>query len=76
MESLLIFIAIFVIDALIKRASAKKKALEDKQLNEESSDDSANEEFDENEEPSLEPSPSANRKLQEYIKQFEEAQNL
>lgn len=74
MESLLIFIAIFVIDALIKRASAKKKALEDKQLNEESSDDSANEEFDENEEPSLEPSPSANRKLQEYIKQFEEAQ--
>ena len=74
MESLLIFVAIFVIDALIKRASAKKKALEDKQLNEESSDDSANEEFDENEEPSLEPSPSANRKLQEYIKQFEEAQ--
>ena len=74
MESLLIFIAIFVIDALIKRASAKKKALEDKQRNEEDYDSSANEEFDENEEPSLEPSPSANRKLQEYIKQFEEAQ--
>jgi hypothetical protein len=74
MESLLIFIAIFVIDALIKRASAKKKALQDKQRNEEDYDSSANEEFDENEQPSLEPSPSANRKLQEYIKQFEEAQ--
>jgi hypothetical protein len=74
MESLLIFIAIFVIDALIKRASAKKKALQDKQHNEEDYDSSANEEFDENEQPSLEPSPSANRKLQEYIKQFEEAQ--
>ena len=73
MESLLIFIAIFVIDALIKRANAKKKALEEKQLNEDS-DETANEEFDESEEPSLEPSPSANRKLQEYIKQFEEAQ--
>ena len=74
MESLLIFIAIFVIDALIKRASAKKKALQDKQRNEEDYDSTANEEFDENEQPSLEPSPSANRKLQEYIKQFEEAQ--
>ena len=73
MESLLIFIAIFVIDALIKRANAKKKALEEKQLHEDS-DETENEEFDESEEPSLEPSPSANRKLQEYIKQFEEAQ--
>ena len=73
MESLLIFIAIFVIDALIKRANAKKKALEEKQLHEDS-DETENEEFDESEEPSLEQSPSANRKLQEYIKQFEEAQ--
>ena len=67
MESLLIFIAIFVIDALIKRANAKKKALEEKQLHEDS-DETENEEFDESEEPSLEQSPSANRKLQEYIK--------
>ena len=74
MESLLIFIAIFVIDALIKRASAKKKALEDKQLNEESFDDTANEEFDESEGAPPEHIPSASRKLQEYIKQFEEAQ--
>ena len=73
MESLLIFIAIFVIDALIKRANAKKKALVEKQLHEDS-DETENEEFDESEEPSLEQSPSANRKLQEYIKQFEEAQ--
>lgn len=73
MESLLIFIAIFVIDALIKRANAKKKALEEKQLHEDS-DETENEKFDESEEPSLEQSPSANRKLQEYIKQFEEAQ--
>ena len=73
MESLLIFIAIFVIDALIKRANAKKKALEEKQLHEDS-DETENEEFDESEDPSLEQSPSANRKLQEYIMQFEEAQ--
>ncbi|WP_290763511.1 hypothetical protein [Fibrobacter sp. UBA4297] len=73
MESLLIFIAIFVIDALIKRANAKKKALEEKQYHEDS-DETANEEFDENEDTSLKPPPSANRKLQEYIKQFEEAQ--
>lgn len=73
MESLLIFIAIFVIDALIKRANAKKKALEEKQYHEDS-DETANEEFDESEDTSLKPPPSANRKLQEYIKQFEEAQ--
>ena len=73
MESLLIFIAIFVIDALIKRANAKKKALEEKQLHEDS-DETENEEFDESEDPALEQSPSANRKLQEYIMQFEEAQ--
>jgi hypothetical protein len=73
MESLLIFIAIFVIDALIKRANAKKKALEEKQLHEDS-DETENEEFDESEDTSLKPPPSANRKLQEYIKQFEEAQ--
>ena len=69
MESLLIFIAIFVIDALIKRANAKKKALEEKQLHEDS-DETENEEFDESEEPSLEQSPSANRKLQRYRSWF------
>jgi hypothetical protein len=74
MESLLIFIAIFVIDALIKRASAKKKALENKQHDEESYDSPPSEEFDEREDAPPEPTPSASRKLQEYIKQFEEAQ--
>ena len=73
MESLLIFIAIFVIDALIKRANAKKKALEEKQLHEDSNEN-ANEETGSSEEQPPEPSPSAARKLQEYIKQFEEAQ--
>jgi hypothetical protein len=73
MESLLIFIAIFVIDALIKRASAKKKALEEKQLHEDP-DNTANKEFDESDEAPPGKPTSVSRKLQEYIKQFEEAQ--
>lgn len=77
MESLLIFIAIFVIDALIKRANAKKKAEQQQHQapttdsTQEFEDERDDENFDESAPP--EPSPVA-RKLQEYIKQFEEAQ--
>ena len=84
MESLLIFIAIFVIDALIKRANAKKKsqkqppswnAPEDdssQELEEEHDSEAYDERTDEDVPPA--PKPFAARKLQEYIKQFEEAQ--
>ena len=85
MESLLILIAIVVIDALIKRANAKKKAQQQPPPWQAPEDDSSqeleeatrDEEFDERtdeESPPREPRPFAARKLQEYIKQFEEAQ--
>ena len=80
MESLLIFIAIFVIDALIKRANAKKKAEQQQQhaptddSTQEFDEERDDENFDENEDSPPEPKPFAARKLQEYIKQFEEAQ--
>lgn len=84
MESLLIFIAIFVIDALIKRANAKKKSQQQPppwqnsemdsshDLEDETSDEDFDERTDEDAPP--EPKPFAARKLQEYIKQFEAAQ--
>ena len=83
MESLLIFIAIFVIDALIKRANAKKKSPQPpprhaaetdstRELDKELSDEDFDEPADDQAPP--EPKPSVARKLQEYIKQFEEAQ--
>ena len=77
MESLLIFIVIFVIDALVKRANAKKKAEQQQHhapttdSTQEFEDNRDDENFDESVPP--EPSPVA-RKLQEYIKQFEQAQ--
>lgn len=82
MESLLIFIAIFVIDALIKRANAKKKA---EQLQHQAPTSDSTQEFEEerndedfderaNDQASPPPKPFVARKLQEYIKQFEEAQ--
>ena len=77
MESLLIFIAIFVIDALIKRANAKKNAEQQQRhapttdSTQEFEDNRDDEDFDESAPP--EPSPVA-RKLQDYIKQFEQAQ--
>ena len=78
MESLLIFIVIFVIDALIKRANAKKNAEQEQQRHapttdstQEFEDNRDDEDFDESAPP--EPSPVA-RKLQDYIKQFEQAQ--
>ena len=80
MESLLIFIAIFVIDALIKRANAKKKSEQQQQhaptddSMQEFEEERDDENFDENEDSPPEPKPFAARKLQEYIKQFEEAQ--
>lgn len=80
MESLLIFIAIFVIDALIKRANAKKKAEQQQQhaptddSTQEFDEERDDENFDENEDSPPETKPFATRKLQEYIKQFEEAQ--
>ncbi|WP_405323118.1 hypothetical protein [Fibrobacter sp.] len=80
MESLLIFIAIFVIDALIKRANAKKKSEQQQQhaptddSMQEFEDERDDENFDENEDSPPESKPFAARKLQEYIKQFEEAQ--
>ena len=80
MESLLIFIAIFVIDALIKRANAKKKSEQQQQhaptddSTQEFDEERDDENFDENEDSPPETKPFAARKLQEYIKQFEEAQ--
>ena len=80
MESLLIFIAIFVIDALIKRANAKKKSEQQQQhaptddSMQEFDEERDDENFDENEDSPPETKPFAARKLQEYIKQFEEAQ--
>ena len=84
MESLLIFIAIFVIDALIKRANAKKKSQEQQPPYRAPADDSSpefenelnDEEFDERTDEDAPPAekPFVARKLQEYIKQFEEAQ--
>ena len=80
MESLLIFIAIFVIDALIKRANAKKKSEQQQQhaptddSMQEFEEERDDENFDENEDSPPETKPFAARKLQEYIKQFEEAQ--
>lgn len=80
MESLLIFIAIFVIDALIKRANAKKKSEQQQQhaptddSMQEFEEERDEENFDENEDSPPESKPFAARKLQEYIKQFEEAQ--
>ncbi len=77
MESLLIFIVIIVIDALVKRANAKKKA-EQQQHHAPTTD--STQEFednrnDENSDESVPPEPSpVARKLQEYIKQFEQAQ--
>ena len=68
MESILIFIAIFVIDTLIKRANAKKKQQEEEQAN-------ANEDEQEYMDEQVPSEPvSSSRKLQEYIKQFEAAQ--
>ncbi len=82
MESLLIFIAIFVIDALIKRANAKKKAEQQQnhapttdstqEFEEEQDDEDFDERADDQASPS--PKPYVARKLQEYIKQFEAAQ--
>ena len=80
MESLLIFIAIFVIDALIKRANAKKKSEQQQQhaptddSTQEFDEERDDENFDENEDSPPETKPFVTRKLQEYIKQFEEAQ--
>ena len=82
MESLLIFIAIFVIDALIKRANAKKKAEQQQnhaptadstqEFEEEQEDEDFDERADDQAAPA--PKPFVARKLQEYIKQFEAAQ--
>ncbi len=81
MESLLIFIAIFVIDALIKRANAKKKAEQEQQRHAPSADSTQefneeqdDEDFDERADDQAAPKPYVARKLQEYIKQFEAAQ--
>lgn len=78
MESLLIFIAIFVIDALIKRANAKKNA--EQQQHHAPTTDSTQEYDDERDDENMdedvpsEPASPVARKLQEYIKQFEQAQ--
>ena len=78
MESLLIFIAIFVIDALIKRANAKKNA--EQQQHQAPTTDSTQEFDDERDDENMdedvpsEPASPVARKLQEYIKQFEQAQ--
>ena len=78
MESLLIFIAIFVIDALIKRANAKKNA--EQQQHHAPTTDSTQEFDDERDDENMdedvpsEPASPVARKLQEYIKQFEQAQ--
>ena len=84
MEQILFLIAIVVIDALLKRAKAKKKseqqpspwhAPEDdstQEFEEEQNDEDFDERADDQATPP--PRPFVARKLQEYIKQFEEAQ--
>lgn len=82
-DKLILLIIAVVIDQLIKRAKAKKKkSLEQQKQNApetdstlESEDVDEDEDYEENtNEGEAPPRPSANRKLQEYIKQFEEAQ--
>ena len=82
-DKLILLIIAVVIDQLIKRAKAKKKkSLEQQTQNApetdstlESEDVDEDEDYEENtNEGEAPPRPSANRKLQEYIKQFEEAQ--
>ena len=82
-DKLILLIIAVVIDQLIKRAKAKKKkSLEQQTQNTpetdstlESEDVDEDEDYEENtNEGEAPPRPSANRKLQEYIKQFEEAQ--
>ena len=82
MEQLLIILAIVVIDALVKRANAKKKAEQQQhqapttdstqEFEEEQNDEDFDERADDQATPP--PRPFVARKLQEYIKQFEEAQ--
>lgn len=82
MEQLLIILAIVVIDALVKRVNAKKKAEQQQhqapttdstqEFEEEQNDEDFDERADDQATPP--PRPFVARKLQEYIKQFEEAQ--
>ena len=84
MEQILFLIAIVVIDALIKRAKAKKKSEQQpspwhapendstQEFEEEQNDEDFDERADDQATPP--PRPFVARKLQEYIKQFEEAQ--
>ncbi|SHK36380.1 hypothetical protein [Fibrobacter sp. UWB12] len=81
-DKLVIVIIAIIVDQVIKRAKAKKKQSQQEQTSpyapEEDStqetEDDVNDDYDENSEDFPKPSPSASRRLQEYIKQFEEAQ--
>ena len=80
-DKLIIVIIAIIVDQVIKRAKAKKKSEqeqtpyapeEDSTLESEKED--YDEDYDERPEEPTGPVPSATRKLQEYIKQFEKAQ--
>lgn len=79
-DKLILVVIAIVIDQVIKRARAKKKSQEQEMGNApetdstyESENESYNEDYEE-EAPAEPTMPTASRKLQEYIKQFEEAQ--
>ena len=77
-DKLIIVIIAIIVDQVIKRAKAKKKSQEHEKENAPETDSTfeSEESYDEDydEESPSEPTPTASRKLQEYIKQFEEAQ--
>ena len=82
-DKLIIVILAIIVDQVIKRAKAKKKQSQQEQTSPyapeddstlESEENSYDDDYEERPEAPPSPEPSATRKLQEYIRQFEEAQ--